>query len=244
MLICTAIPGPSQEQMKLPFLFRRRSLLVPTLPGILLIFLALGFPLYFLFQNAATFLAVNQPIGAEYLVIEGWLGKNELNQANRVFDEQNYQYAIVTGGPITDDFNTGPATYAERATTYLLSIGFPQDKLFEVPTPYSAQERTFFSAVMVRDWFTEQRLDIRSLDVFSGDVHSRRSRNLYQLAFGNQVNIGIYASKPNEFDLSRWWQSSDAAKAVASELIGWGLVKCCFKPGERGSHFEKWGIEK
>jgi len=206
--------------MKLPPLCRRRTLLVPTLPGILLIFLALSSLLFFLFQNAAAFLANNQPIGADYLVIEGWLGKNELDQAGRIFDEHSYQYAIVSGGPITDEFSSGPESYAERARTYLLSIGFPEEKLFAVPAPYSAQERTFLSSVMVRDWLTGQGIFVKSLDIFSSGVHSRRTRDLYQLAFGGEVKVGVYASEPDSFDISRWWQSSESAKSVASELVG------------------------
>ena len=230
--------------MKLPVLLRRRYLVLPTLPGVMLILVVLSLSIYVIFQNVASFLAVNEPIGADYLVIEGWLGKKELKQAYQIFDGRDYKLAIVSGGPITDEFNSGPPNYAERARQYLLSIDFLEEKLFAAPAPYSAQERTFLSAVMVRDWFTGQGIVVKSLDIFSGDVHARRSRHLYQLAFGEHVEIGVYASEPDEFDLSRWWQSSDAAKSVASELVGWGLVKCCFNFGERGSHNEKWGIEK
>ena len=79
---------------------------------------------------------------------------------------------------------------------------------------------------------------VYSLDIFSGDVHSRRSRELYRLVFGEQVDIGVYAAKPNGFELNRWWQSSDGAKSVAAELLGWLMVKCCFNPGQPGSHDE------
>ncbi len=222
-------------------LFRRRYLPVPTLPGALLILLALGLPLYFLFTHAAHFLALQKPVGGELLVIEGWLGKNELAAAYRTFDLQGYRFAIVSGGPITSDFNTGPANYAERAREYLLSVGFPQARLTAVPAPYSAQERTFLSAVTVREWLSEQGVVIDSLDVFSADIHARRSRDLYRLAFGEEVSVGVYAMEPEDFELDRWWESSDTAKAVLAELLGWVFVKCCFDPGERGSHAEMRG---
>ena len=230
--------------MKLPVLYRRRSLVVPTLSGVLLILVALGLSVYYMFQNVATFLALSEPVGADYLVIEGWLGKNELQQANKIFDSGGYKFAIVSGGPIIDEFNLGPSNYAERAGKYLLSLGFSEQKIAIVPAPHSAQDRTFLSAVMIRDWFSSQNINLRSLDVFSADVHSRRTRDLYRLAFGDQVEVGIYAGEPDEFELSRWWQSSDAAKSVTAELLGWLMVKCCFEAGGRGSHFEKWGIDK
>jgi hypothetical protein len=225
-------------------IFRRRLVPVPTLPGLIVILLGLGFPLYYLFINVANFLAIDQPVGAEYLVIEGWLGKSELDQANRIFNTQGYKFAIVSGGPIIDGFNERTDNFADRAKGYLLSTGFPETKLVAVPAPYSAQERTFLSAVMVRDWLSSQGIVVDSLDVFSADVHSRRSRDLYRLAFGGDVSVGVYASTPSDFDLDRWWQTSDSAKAVASESLGWLAVKCCFDPGGKGSHFERWGMHK
>lgn len=225
--------------MKLPALFRRHSLLLPTLPGVMLILAVLGISSYLVFLNVATFLAIDEPVGSEYLVIEGWLGKQELQQAYRIFDDRDYRLAIVSGGPITDEFNSGPPNFAERARSYLLSIGFPEEKLVAAPAPYAAQVRTFVSAVVVRDWFTDQNIVLESLDVFSGDVHSRRSRDMYRLVFGEKVEIGVYASRPDKFDLNRWWQSSDAAKSVAAELLGWLVVKCCFNPDQPGSNPEE-----
>jgi hypothetical protein len=227
--------------MKHPKLLRRYSFILPTLPLTAVILIVLGLSIYVGFSNVASYLALSEPIDAEYLVIEGWVGKKELRQAYRVFEEGNYKLTVVSGGPILDDFNSGPPNYADRARNYLLSIGFPKNKLFAVPAPASAQERTFLSAVMVRDWFSGQDIDISSIDVFSESVHSRRSRYLYQLAFGETVDIGVYASDPDGFELNRWWQSSYAARSVISELTGWVMVICCYEFGMRGSQLEKWG---
>jgi hypothetical protein len=218
--------------------------LVPTISGMLFILVLIGLILYFVLQNVAHFLAVSEPSGAKYLVVEGWLSKDELNQAFKLFDDHDYQNVIVTGGPISDEFNEHYLNYSERAAAYMKSIGFPNDKIIVVSSPYSAQERTFLSAVMVREWFFSENIEVHSLDVFSGDVHSRRTRSLYQIAFDDEVNIGILASKPNDFDLSRWWQSSDAATSVLKELTGLIFMKCCFNPGAEGSHYEKWGVNK
>jgi len=230
--------------MRLPVFFRRRSLVVPTLPGGLLLLGLSAAATGMLLFNAAAFLAIDEPVDGEYLVIEGWLGKGELRQAYRVFGAHGYRLAIVSGGPISDEFNTGPDNFAVRARQYLLSIGFPQQKLIAVPAPFSAQERTFLSAVMVRNWFLDNSLAVKSLDIFSADVHARRSRDLYRLAFGDDVEVGVYAAESNDFELNRWWRTSDAARSVGAELIGWLYVKCCFSTGEQGSHFEKWGIAK
>lgn len=230
--------------MKGLVLYRRRFIFVPTISGVLLFLAILCLLLYLAFNNVANFLAINEPVGSKYLVVEGWLGKGELQQAFNIFETHNYQNIIVTGGPVTNGFNEHYLTYAERASKYLLSIGFPEENIITIPSPYSAQNRTFLSAVFVRDWFSETNIVVHSLDIFSGDVHSRRTRDLYRLAFSHEVDIGILASTPDKYELKQWWLSSDATASIAKELTGLIAIACCFKRVKKGSHYEKWGIEK
>ena len=230
--------------MKFPQLFRRRSLMLPTLAGWLLILVTIGLVVGFVFRNMAVFLTVNEPLGAEHLVIDGWLNKEGLDQGLAYFETQNFSKLVVVGGPITDEFHGIDESYAERAAGYLLEQGLPQQRIAIVNVPYSAQDRTFLSAVMVREWFKQQGISLNRLDIFSSSVHTRRSRDLYRLAFGDQIEIGITASEPRDFTPAHWWKSNDNGKGVAVEFAGWFLVKCCFYPGAPGSHLEKWGIEK
>lgn len=234
----------NKKKMKFPRLFRRKSLVLPTLVGWLLILVMLGLILGFLFRNMAIFLTVNDPVGADYLVIESWMDKGELDQALEYFNAQDFAKAVIVGGPISDDFHRMDTSYAERGANYLQAQGLPGAKLAVVKVPYSAQNRTFLNGVMVREWFKQQGISLTRLDVFSSSTHTRRSRDLYQLAFGEQTEIGIIASEPLGFTPAHWWKSSDSGKGVAVEFAGWFLVKCCFHPGAPGSHLEKWGVEK
>jgi hypothetical protein len=67
--------------MKFPLLFRRRSVVLPTLSGWLLILVTLGLFVGFAFRNMAVFLTVSELVGSNYLVIESWMDKEELDQA-------------------------------------------------------------------------------------------------------------------------------------------------------------------
>ena len=232
------------SQMKFPALFRRRSLLLPTLSGWLMILLVLGAISTLLFRNLALFLTVNEPVGADYLVIEAWMSKEELDQSYAYFDEHDYSLAILVGGPITNDFHEMDSNYARRAANYLALKGMSLDKMAVVEVPHSAQNRTFLNAVYVREWFDKQGIEANSIDVFSSPAHTRRSRDLYRIALGDKVDVGVVASNPEDYDPYRWWRSSSSGKSIVAEFAGWLLVKCCFDPGEPGSHFEKWGIEK
>jgi hypothetical protein len=208
-----------------------------------MILLLLGLACLFGARNIATFLAESEPVGGDYLVIEGWMGKDELDEARGYFESHGYRRAIVVGGPISNDFY-GDSNYAERAAAYLVARGFPRQELTVIESPYSAQDRTFLNAVLVRDWFVRGQIDLQRLDIFTSNVHARRSRYLYDLAFPSPVEVGVIASRPREFELEHWWRSSGTAKYVAVEFVGWLMVRCCFSPGAPGSHAEKWGIDK
>ena len=230
--------------MKFPALIRRRSLVLPTLMGWLLMLLVLGLIAVFVLRNLAFFLTVNEPVGADYLVIEAWMDKEEFDQAHSYFDANDYQLAILVGGPIHNDFHEMDSNFAPRAADYLRLKGMPADKMVVLEAPDSKQNRTFLNAVYVRDWFLQQDGEVANIDVFTSLIHTRRSRDLYQIALGETVEVGVVPSNPSDFDPAHWWRTSRWGKGVTVEFAAWLLVKCCFRPGDPGSHFEQWGIEK
>lgn len=195
-------------------------------------------------KNVAFYLAVNEPNQGDYLVVEGWQSEHSLKQALAVFQNGSYQYLITTGGPDSRRINPEYKTYAEQSANFLLSQGLDATRLIVIPAPASAQDRTFLSAVMVRNWFISRDNKSLALDVFTQGVHARRTYTLYKMAFRKSDEIGIYASEPNSYELKRWWQTSEGAKSVVTEVVGMVWVKCCFNSGVQGSHQEKWGLIK
>ena len=121
-----------------------------------------------------------------------------------------------------------------------MSHGLVAEKLVSIPTPASAQNRTYLSAVMVRDWFSQQGIKVNELDVFTQGVHARRTRFLYELALPAS-SIGIYANEPEGYQLPTWWKNSQGAKTVLTEIIGFIWTVYFFEPGAVGSHQERWG---
>ncbi len=54
--------------------------------------------LFFLFKKQVVeYLAVNEPVDAEYLIVEGWMSDHSLNFAVEEFRQHNYSGMIVTG---------------------------------------------------------------------------------------------------------------------------------------------------
>ena len=187
------------------------------------------------------FLAHTEPVGARVLAVEGWIDAEGLDQAIAAFRSGGYIQVVTTGGPIEQWPGLhGYSTYAERAADYLTHHGVSKTQVTAVPAPKSAQDRTFLSAVMVREWAKGRGLALDALDVFSLGPHARRSRLLYQLAFGPRVAIGVYAARTNDYDAGAWWRTSIGARDVLTQAVGWLWVKCFFRAPSRNSHEELW----
>lgn len=228
--------------MQTPALFKQRQVWLPTFFGFCVIAVVLTMFSFFIIRNVATFLAENKPIAGRYLVVEGWVDQISLLRALKMYKKGSYEALITTGGPILGQPKSDYKTHAESAAAFIRKQGFDNSQLNVVPAPASAQNRTFLSAVMVREWLAANKNGLVSIDVFSDSVHARRTQLLYKMAFSDQVQIGIISAPPNGFKLRQWWKTSIGARTVLSEFLGFVRAKYFFYPGEYGSHQEKWGI--
>ncbi len=225
-------------------LFRRREVVLPTAWGGLLLLLAITVVAVFAGRNLHAFLAVSQPVGAKLLVVEGWMGPKGLDQAVAAFRAGGYEGVVTTGGPI-DDWPKRPlATYAELAADYLKQHGLADVPVTAVPSPASAQDRTFLNAVMVREWAGKSAVPLAMLDVYSSGTHARRSQLLYRMAFGPEVRIGVHAARYFEYDERAWWRTGTGARDVLEQAVQWFWVRCFFWPGPPGSPQEKWSVAR
>jgi hypothetical protein len=211
-------------------------MLVPTWKGVMLLAALLAGAAFWVVQGLPAFLAPNDPMGHGLLVVEGWQERDSLQLAASTFRNGRYDAMVVTGGPTVDPaWEGGFATYAERAASALRQLGIVEPELVVVPAPPSAQDRTYRSAVAVREWLEVSGRRVSALDVFSVGTHSRRSRALYRMAFGDEIDVGVRSGSPSKYDLERWWRSSEGAKDVLGESLAYGWVLCCFHPGPRVS---------
>lgn len=173
------------------------------------------------------------------LVVEGWLVTSELDQVIEVIRTGHYRHVVTTGGPSDMWPGLSKATnYADLAASYLAKQGLGDVSITAVPTPASAQDRTYLSAIKVSTWVQKEGLVLDALDVFSGGSHARRSRMLYQMALGPRTRIGVLSARPTQYEEERWWQSSAGVKAVLGETISVIWTACCFHPPLPGSQEE------
>ena len=223
-------------------LFRPKVVPVPTVAGFLFLTLVGCATVLLLVYTVPIFLALNSPIKHGLLVVEGWGSAESLRVAADTFKIGDYDAIVVSGGPIDDVFNCcGFKTYAERSAYVLKQLGIADAVVIIAPAPASAQDRTYRSAVSVRLRLEELGLKVTSLDVFSSGPHARRSRYLYQMAFGPHVEVGAIAAAPSGYDSSHWWRSSAGVKEILAEVLAYIWTLWFFDPGARGSWQEAWG---
>jgi hypothetical protein len=231
--------------MHLPPLLRLRRLPCPTLSGALLIAGLAAGGAWLALRALPGFLAPDQPLGRGTLVVEGWVPREALHLAAQTFRRGGYDRLVVSGGPVDDVlWNCGAGTYAERAAAEMRLLGIVEPSLVVAPAPETDQDRTYRSAVAVRQWFESLGQAPKAIDVFSHGPHARRSRALYRQAFGEGVEVGVRAAPSARYDLSHWWRTSEGAKDVLSEAAGYAWMLCCFHPGRRGSPEELGAPER
>jgi hypothetical protein len=225
---------------------RRRSVWVPTFLGWLVVVALVVSGTLLLGRNLYPFLAQNEPLpGARFLVVEGWMGPSELDQTVARFRLGHYERVITTGGAVSEWGRLlGESNYANAAARYLTTHGRQTDQVVAVPAPASAQDRTYLSAVKLREWFDAQGIADATIDLQSAGVHTRRSRITYRMALGPRVSIGVLSAKPFDYGPDNWWRTSTGVKTVVGEALSLVWVTCCFFPPPRGSHEELWAEPK
>jgi hypothetical protein len=218
--------------MRVPRLVRRRALWVPTITGWALVALLAAGAGWLGIHALYGFLAPDEPVQRGLLVVEGWVNDATLTEAVRLWRAGGYSRLVTTGGPIERYSSMFPfANYAEQAAESLVELGIPAAEITVVAAPSSNRERTFMSAVALRDWLARNRVDASAFDVLTEGPHGRRTWLLYREAFGADVTIGIRSVMSSElYSPAAWWRSSAGAKDVVTEAIAWLWVKCFFHP--------------
>ena len=177
----------------------------------------------------------------DVLVVEGWVHKYAIRSAVEEFRAGSYQRVFTTGGPVTgsggytNDYNTAASVGADL----LKEFGLPSESLQMVPSHVMDRERTYSSAIALRNWFRDNNIPVHSFNVLTEDFHARRTRLLYQKAFGKEVAIGIIAVPSPDYDSKRWWYYSEGVRGAVGESVAYIYATCFFHPAESSQHNNK-----
>jgi len=182
--------------------------------------------------NVWPFLAQTRREDAKILVVEGWVRPYAIAAAVKEFQSGHYEKVFTTGGPVvgtggySNDFNTSASVGAEL----LVKSGLPSEVLQMVPSHVSGRDRTYSSAVALREFFQTNGVAVKSFNVLTEDVHARRTRLLFQEAFGRDMKVGIIALPDPDYDPKHWWRYSEGVREVLGESIAYLYAKFLFYP--------------
>ena len=211
---------------------QKRLLWLPTWRGWLLLLALAVLVTYVVLRGIHPFLAVNEPVKAEVLVVEAWIPDYIVKQGLDLSRDGSCRYLLLTGGTVENEIDPEPDdTYAHMAMQRLQRITKDLEKVRAVPSPEVHRDRTYASALAVRKWLAAEGIELKKLNVMTMGPHARRSRLMFEKAFGPAVEIGILSGRSREYDPQHWWRSSEGVKEVLSEGAAYLYARFLFRPG-------------
>lgn len=183
-----------------------------------------------IFFTIEPFLSVTARVPAQVLVMEGWIPHYAIRATAEEFRAGSYEKVFTTGGPITgmggytNDYNTAANLGAGR----LRVEGLPADLVQMVPSRESGKDRTYASAVALREWFRENGVAVRSFNIVTENAHARRTRMLFEKAFGKDWKIGVIAVANPDYPARDWWRYSEGVRDVLGETIAYLYARLVF----------------
>lgn len=213
--------NPLQASRKIRLLYRREKWTL-TLHGWALIFLCVINFMLFTVNNIQPFLAVNAPIKADILVVEGWLPDYAIKKAVTEFKTDSYRQIVTTGIPLDRGYYlTKYKSFAELAAATLMALGLEKQQIVAIPAPDLFQNRTYASAVALRDWLSLSNSKVKSINLFTFDVHACRNWLIFEQVLAPNIQVGVIAAQSLEYDSKSWWSSSEGIRSVFSEAIAY-----------------------
>jgi len=205
---------------------------VPTWRGWLALLLALGLPAIAALRGAAAFLTIHDPAPGGVLVVEGWVSPGDARDVLAEAGRRHYSDIYVTGGPIEAESPLASfGSYAELTADVFRRVGADAAKIHAIPGPRVAKDRTYSSALALKAALLAEKTPPASLNLVTAASHSRRSRLLFEKAFGPGTRIGAIALPEREFDPARWWTTSAGFRTIVGELIAYLYARFLFHPG-------------
>lgn len=211
--------------------FKKRERWGLTLMGWFVVsIVAVGVPLALLPQIPG-FLAVEERVKGDILVLESWIPDFTIPGAVEEFRRHGYQRLVLTGVPILYDGHlSGFRNYAQVTGARLVTLGLDKEKIVAIEVSDVKRDRTYQSATAIKKWLASSHINSRGVNVYTLDTHSRRSRLLFKKALGDDFAVGVIPARDIRYDPMTWWKSSNGFRTVMDELIAYVYIVVFFNP--------------
>ncbi|MEZ2275569.1 MAG: ElyC/SanA/YdcF family protein [Microcoleus sp.] len=203
-------------------LIRRREKWAITREGWVIAIMGLIIAMMLIVKNIHPFLAVNSPVKADILVVEGWLPDYAIESAIAEFKQGKYRQLITTGIPLSKGYYLAEyKNYAELTAATCIALGFDRDKIIAVPAANVLKYRTAASAIALKEWLATSALKVDAINLYSFGTHARRSWLIFKQVLHPEIQVGIIAAEPQDYNPQEWWKSSEGFRIVTGEIIAY-----------------------
>jgi hypothetical protein len=145
------------------------------------------------------------------------------------FNRGGYRRILVTGGGIDRGEPLSEyKTFGELGRASLVRMGFPADKVSAVVGATVDRDRTFNSALQLRERLQREGGLPDRLQIVSTGPHGRRTRLLFEAAFGPKTRMGILSVPDPRYPEHRWWINSVGFRDVVAESIAYVYARFVF----------------
>jgi hypothetical protein len=177
------------------------------------------------------FLAPTKTVAADILIADNCLADYGLKKLSDEFRSKNYSLILCAGGPLEQGSHLAKYnTSAELCAAILKKIGINEAAIISIPHKKVKRDRTFASALAVKNWLAKNNIQPKGINVFSFGPHSRRSWMLFKEAIGEDIPVGIIACENRAYDPKIWWETSSGVRTVLNETIAYLYATLVFDP--------------
>jgi len=213
--------GLATRRMAWRLTWRGWLLLLAALVALLLI---LQFRIY-------SFLAPNQPLPSSLLIVEGWSPTSTTKQIADAYRSGHFQKVLVVRpvGDSTNQYESGRYS-GDYMVNLIVQEGVPGNCVSAIFPSVAKKDRTYYTALAAKQWFEREGISTKTIDVATLGPHSRRSRLLFQKAFGDDMKVGVIPLDDVEYDPAHWWRTSEGVREVIGEAIAYLYARFLFHP--------------
>lgn len=199
--------------------------------GRMFILSVIGIISVLLFFRVPVWLSRSKPVNGQVLVLDGIMGKYAIKEAINLFNKSNYDKIVVTGGNFpAQSYLFDYHSMAEYSYAGFKELNFDTTQVYCVPSGKAVVNRTYHSGSVLKRWLREQKLPYTKIDVLAVGCHAARSKYLFQLALGDEYEVGVISIRNPSYDNKHWWKTSQGARVVIGETIGFLYAKFIFYP--------------
>ncbi len=199
--------------------------------GWLILMIIILLPNIIIFANLYRILAPVDRVKTDVLVLEGFISDYVLETAIKEFRDHQYHLLITTGTPLEwGHLLVAYDNTARLAASSLIKLGFDSTKLAVVGTKEIRNDRTYNSALELKEWLKKNRPQVKALNLMTMSVHGARSRKMFQAALGDSIKVGIISVENFYYNAHNWWRSSKGFRETMNEAFGYFYVQLFFRP--------------